>query len=293
MLTKLVKHLTLTISMICMVFFNLLAPYYLTNIFPKKGNKMTLGIQYNYMIASDVGVDLQQINQTGFKVIRINFFYDSNPTSIISNRTFLFYRVVQYYNFKIALIVGPNDVEFLDEYLSSWGKYISYVQVLNEPELLTSWAPGAFYLDEEIFTLARTIVEKVRAYNSAYNSTIKLYTNFSPAFLIRANLVKFFANFTDFLGLDVYMDSGLKFMPFIYNMLQKISGKRIIITEFGISEKDDVRQADFIISGLNFFKNFGIEECWIFYWEGEGYGIKDRLAQEKIKEWIMLNSPKT
>ena len=123
-----------------------------------------------------------------------------------------------------------------------------------------------------------------------YNSSIKLYTNFSPAYLIRANLVMFFANITDFLGLDVYMDSGVTFTPFIYNVMQKISNnKSIIISEFGINEKDDTKQANFIVNGLNFFKNLGINEVWLVYWNGEGYGIGGRLAMTKIQEFIRGN----
>ena len=293
MINHLFKYLLMTVLMIVMIFFNLFGPYYLTFLFPNN-NKMSLGIQYWYL-GADIYRDLQSINETGFKTIKIHLDCDTiNYFGGPNNDTDLFYRIVkEYYNFKITVIVWYDDLDKLDYYLERWGKYVTYIQVLNEPDVSSAWTlPGAVYIDEEIYTLTETIVQKVRA----YNSSIGLYTNLTPGILLRSNLPGFFSNITDFLGLDIYMDSGLRFSPFIYSSMKKLSNnKEIIISEFGICDNDDTRQADYIIEGLNFFKNYGIKECWLMCWGGqgswvgEGYNIGGRLAQQRIKEWIQQN----
>jgi hypothetical protein len=59
-----------------------------------------------------------------------------------------------------------------------------------------------------------------------------------------------------------------------------------------MSTSDDVTQSDFIIKGLNLFKSMGLKGCWIVYWNSVDniYGIRGRLAEQKVGEWIAQNS---
>jgi hypothetical protein len=75
-------------------------------------------------------------------------------------------------------------------------------------------------------------------------------------------------------------------------LLQKITNKEIVIAEFGMSTNDDTAQADYIIKGLNLFKSMGLRGCWIVYWNSVNnvYGIRGRLAEQKVGEWIAQNT---
>jgi hypothetical protein len=59
-----------------------------------------------------------------------------------------------------------------------------------------------------------------------------------------------------------------------------------------MSSNDDTVQSEFIISGLNLFKNMGLKGCWIVYWNsvGDAYGIRGRVAEQTVSEWIAQNS---
>jgi hypothetical protein len=118
------------------------------------------------------------------------------------------------------------------------------------------------------------------------------YTNFGPAFLVRTNLPVQFSEKLDFVGFDVFMDSFLTLSPRMIQLLQKITNKEIVISEFGMSTSDDVAQSDFIIKGLNLFNSMGLRGCWIVYWNSVDniYGIRGRLAEQKVGEWIAQNS---
>jgi hypothetical protein len=59
-----------------------------------------------------------------------------------------------------------------------------------------------------------------------------------------------------------------------------------------MSTSDDTAQSDYIIKGLNLFKSMGLRGCWIVYWNsaGNSYGIRGRLAEQKVGEWIAQNT---
>lgn len=88
------------------------------------------------------------------------------------------------------------------------------------------------------------------------------------------------------------MDSFLTISPDMIQLLHKITNKDVVISEFGMSTNNDATQSDYIIKGLTLFKNMGLKGCWIVYWNGadNDYGIRGRLAEQKIGEWIAKNS---
>ena len=47
-------------------------------------------------------------------------------------------------------------------------------------------------------------------------------------------------------------------------------------------------QSDYILKGLNLFKSMGLKGCWLAYWNAEGtyYGIRGRITEQKVGEWI-------
>lgn len=284
-LDKIVKGAIVTVLTVAMILLNVFFPYCLVNIFPKNHNEMILGI--HYVLGAQIHNDLAGMNDTGFKVIKIWLDYNKDDlTSDINNKTTLFfYEAKEFFDFKIAVIVEHDDIHLLDAYLYRFGDYIDYIQILNEPEATTGWAPGALLIENEIFTWAQNIYNIVKL----HNLNAQTYTNFSPAFVLRPNVVDFFKNYTDFIGYDPYTTGVIYLTPHFMSMLNKFSSnKRTIITEFGIMDDNDEVQADHIIEGLNFFKNMGFEECWLCYWDmsvNKGYNIGGRLAQERIKEW--------
>jgi len=88
------------------------------------------------------------------------------------------------------------------------------------------------------------------------------------------------------------MESFLALSPRMIQLLQKITKKEIVIAEFGMSTSDDTTQSDYIIRGLNIFKSMGLRGCWIVYWNSVDnvYGIRGRLAEQKVGEWIAQNN---
>lgn len=301
MLDNIVKHLIITVSMVCMCLFTVFGQYYLFLVFPKNSgnNDFELGISYYYLYR-EVYSDLLEMNGT-FKVLRVPLEMDVyNFNSYVNNQTDLFFRLAkQYFKFEVAVIVWHSKLYMLDDYLNRWGRYVDYVQILNEPDIAKAWQDlnGSLFMDEEIYTIAYEIASVVKAYNDVHKTSIKLYTNLTPAILVRSSLTKIFENLTDFIGLDIYYTQGIiQLTPFIYQCLTKLmKNKEIIITEFGACELDDDLQSRKLIEGLTFFKNFGFKKVWIFLWNTgddpvvKGYGICGRPSFYAIRDWYAGN----
>jgi len=96
----------------------------------------------------------------------------------------------------------------------------------------------------------------------------------------------------DFVGLDIFMDSFLVLSPHFIQYLHQITNRDVVITEFGISTSNNQVQSDFLIKGLNLFKNMELKGCWLVYWNSQldNYGIRDRLAEQKVGDWIAENA---
>jgi len=251
-----------------------------------------VGIHYVYE-QDEVGQiynEVSRIQNLGFKVIRVYLQCDhTNPTAYVNNQTDEFFNATQHFNLPVALgILNHESLDRLRYYLDRWGKYLSYIQILNEPELSQSWDVGALFTDDEIFSKFQQIYEIVEQ----HHLSVQLYTNFEPGFILRASVPIHLSKSLDFVGLDIYMESFLLLSPNFVQLLQKITGKEVVITEFGMSTSDDTAQSNYIIQGLNLFKNMGLKGCWIAYWNAAGgyYGIRGRLTEQRVGEWIAQNT---
>ena len=147
---------------------------------------------------------------------------------------------------------------------------------------------GALFTDDE----AGSKFEDIYTTVEQHQLSAQHYTNFSPAFIARTNLPIQFGEKLDFVGFDVFMDSFLTISPNMIQLLQKITSKDVVISEFGMSISNDATQSDYIIKGLDLFRNMGLKGCWIVYWNGadNDYGIRGRLTEQKIGEWIAQNA---
>jgi hypothetical protein len=234
--------------------------------------------------------EVSRIKDLGFSLIRVNIVCDSTELNdYLNSLTDVFFTATQRFNLKVALAIHNHaDIDEIQYYLNRWGKYLSYIQILNEPELSSSWDIGALFTDDEIISKFQQVYSVVEQ----YGLPVQHYTNFGAGFVIRANIPIQLSENLDFVGFDVFMESFLALSPNLIQLLHKITSKEVVITEFGISTSDDVAQSNFIIKGLNLFKNMGLRGCWIVYWNSAGdyYGIRGRLAEKTVGEWITQNA---
>jgi len=286
---------TLTIIGLCiiLVLVQFFFPYFYFSSLPGNSNStFEVGISYVYE-RDNIGQiydEVSRIKDLGFRIIRVNMVCDSNDPNDYSNSlTDVFFGATQYFDMKVALIINNYcSTAEIQHYLSRWGKYLFYVQILNEPELSSSWDIGALFTDDEIISR----FEQVYSIVETHNLPVQLYTNFGAGFVVRTNIPIKFSENLDFVGFDVFMDSFLALSPNFVQLLRKITNKDIVITEFGMSTSDDATQSDFIIRGLNLFKSMELKGCWIVYWNSveNNYGIRGRLAETTVGEWIAQNT---
>ena len=226
----------------------------------------------------------------GFKVIRVNLVCDSNIlSSYLNTLSDVFFSATTQLGIKVTLIINNhNNPEDINYYLDSWGKDLAYIQILNEPDVASSWDMGALFTDDE----AGSKFEEIYAIVEQYQLAAQRYTNFSPAFIVRTNLPIQLSEKLDFVGFDVFMDSFLTLSPNMIQLLQKITNKDVVIAEFGMSTNNDATQSDYIIKGLYLFRNMGLKGCWLVYWNSvdNDYGIRGRLTEQKVGEWIAKNA---
>jgi hypothetical protein len=291
--SKLVWTLTIISLSIIMIFAQIFFPYfYYSSSSGHSKSTFEVGISYVYEQDSigQIYDEVSHIKDLGFSVIRVNLVCDSmNPSAYSNTLTDVFFSAVRQFNIKVALILNNHDSsDNINYYLDTWGRDLAYVQVLNEPDVATSWDMGALFTDDE----AGSKFEEIYGIVEQHQLSAQYYTNFGPAFLLRTNLPIKFSEKLDFVGFDVFMDSFLTLSPRMIQLLQKITNKEIVIAEYGMSTSDDVAQSDYIIRGLNLFKSMGLRGCWIVYWNSvdNTYGIRGRLAEQKVGEWIAQNS---
>ncbi len=285
--------LTITSLTVLLVFAQIFFPYVYHSFSSGNHNSnFEIGVTYVYE-RDDLGQiygEVARIKEIGFNVIRANLVCDSNNPSAYSNTlTNVFFSAVRALDLKVALIINNHDsVENINYYLENWGQDLAYVQILNEPDVASSWEMGALFTDDEAGSKFEQVFNSVEQ----HQLSAEYYTNFGPAFVVRTNLPIEFSEKLDFIGFDVFMDSFLTLSPRMIQLLQKITDKEVVISEFGRSTSDDQVQSDYIIKGLTLFKNMGLRGCWIVYWNSADniYGIRDRLAEQKIGEWIAQNS---
>ena len=285
--------LTITGLSILLVLTQIFFPYiYFSATSGNSNSAFEVGVTYVYEedTIDQIYDEVLHIKNVGFNVIRVNLFCDS--TDINSHRnafTDIFFNAVRQTGIRVALIINNHDdLDDVNYYLDRWGSDLTYVQILNEPDVASSWDMGALFTDDE----AGSKFEQVYGIVEQHQLSAQYYTNFGPAFMVRTNLPITFSEKLDFVGFDVFMDSFLTLSPRMIQLLQKITNKDIVIAEYGMSTSNDQAQSDYIIKGLTLFKSMNLKGCWIVYWNSVNniYGIRGRLAEQKVGEWIAHNT---
>lgn len=285
--------LTITGLSILLVLTQIFFPYvYFSSTSGNPNAGFEVGVTYVYEQDS-VGIiydEVSRIKDVGFNVIRVNMVCDSmNPSHYVNTLTDVFFSAVRQLDIKVALIINNHEsFDDINFYLDRWGSDLTYIQVLNEPDVASSWDMGALFTDDE----AGSKFEEIYTLVEQHQLSAQYYTNFGPAFMVRTNLPIQFSEKLDFIGFDVFMESFLALSPRMVQLLQKITNKDIVIAEFGMSTSDDKAQSDYIIKGLNLFKSMNLKGCWIVYWNSVDniYGIRGRLTEQKVGEWIAQNT---
>jgi hypothetical protein len=289
---SLVKNLIVITLCIAFFFVQVFYPYsYYVSGIRKPNSTFQVGIHYVYEQDSldQIYGEVARIHDLGFKVIRINLEYnplDYNDT--MNQKTDVFFSATDNYGLAVALVIQNLDTSNqVNYYLDRWGSHLKSIQVLNEPELSSSWDVGALFTDDEITSKFEIMYETVES----HNLSVELYTNFGIGYVMRSNVPIELSKKLDFVGLDIFMDSFLALSPHFIQNLQKITGKDVIITEFGMSTGIDETQSEFIIKGLNLFKSMGLKGCWLVYWNSQfdKYGIRDRPTEKAVGDWIAQN----
>ncbi len=286
---SLIKNLIVITLCIMFFFVQVFYPYQFYASGQRKENSgFQVGIHYVYEQDSldQIYNEVTHIHDLGFKTIRITL--ECNPAEendLMNQKTDRFFSATDTYGLAVALVIKNLDTtEKVDYYLTRWGSHLKYIQVLNEPELSSTWDVGALFTDDEIIT------KFDRMYNTvmSHQLSVQLYTNFGIGYVIRSNVPIHLSQKLDFVGLDIFMDAFLVLSPHFIQNLQKITNKDVMITEFGMSTSNSQAQSDYIIKGLNLFKSMGLKGCWLVYWNSEldNYGIRGRPAETAVGDWI-------
>ena len=286
---------TLLITSLCimLVFVQIFFPcFYFSNASRNSSGNFEVGISYVYERddVEQIYNEVSRIHSLGINIIRVNMICD--PTELndyLNSKTDIFFTATQQLNMRVAVIIGNNEAtDEIEYYLNRWGNHLAYVQILNEPESASSWDIGALFTDDE----AISKFEHVYSIVKENQLPTQLYTNFGAGFIVRSNLPIQFSEKLNFVGYDVFMESLLTLSPNFIELLHKITNKDVVITEFGMSAIDDTAQSDYIIRGLNLFKNMGLKGCWLVYWNSveNCYGIRGRLTEQTVGEWIAQNT---
>ena len=290
---SLVKNLIVITLCILFFFIQLYYPYnYYTTAKLNSSDPFQVGIDYVYQQdnLTDIYGQVSQIHILGFTVIRI--MLECNPlvdNDVINQKTDMLFNATNNYGLAVALVI-PNgeDSNTINYYLNRWGSNLRYIQIMNEPETSSSWDVGALFTDDEVMSNFNIMYQTV----VSHNLPVQLYTNFGIGYILRSNLPINMAPRLNFVGLDIYMDSFLVMSPHFIENLHSITHKDVIITEFGMSTSDSAAQTNYIINGLNLFKNMGLKGCWLVYWNSEfdNYGIRGTPTATAVGDWIAKNA---
>jgi hypothetical protein len=290
---SLIKNLIVITLSILFIFVQIFFPYqYYVSANKNSAAPFQVGIHYVYEQdeLDQINAQVNRIHDLGFKAIRITLECDPTDYNNIQNqKTDLFFSAADSNGLAVALVIKNLELTGkVNYYLNRWGSYLKYIQVMNEPESSSTWSVGSIFTDDEIITNFETLYSTVQA----HHLPAQLYTNFGIGYLLRSNIPIEISKQLDFVGLDVFMDSYLMVSPQIIENLHKITNRDVIITEFGMSTSNNQAQTDFLIKGLDLFKNMGLKGCWLVYWNSayDNYGIRDRPAEKAVGEWIAQNA---
>ena len=275
------------------LFVQVFFPYqYYASANRNNNSSFQVGIHYVYEQDSldQIYGQVTRIHDLGFKVIRITL--ECNPleyNDVQNQKLDSLFSATDNYSLAVALVIqNLVETDKVDYYLTRWGSHLKYIQVMNEPELSSTWSVGSVFTDDEIVTNFDQMYSTVEG----HHLPAQLYTNFGIGYVLRSNVPIELSKKLDFVGLDIFMDSFLVLSPHFIQNLHQITNKDVVITEFGMSASDGQVQSDFIIKGLNLFKSMGVKGCWLVYWNSafDNYGIRDRPAEQAIGDCIAKNA---
>jgi hypothetical protein len=290
---SLIKNLIVITFCILFILVQIFFPYqYYASAQRDANSPFQVGIHYVYEQdnLTQIYVEVTRIHDLGFKAIRITL--ECNPLiydDLQNQKTDAFFSATDSYGLAVALVIqNLESTDKVDYYLNRWGSHLKYVQVMNEPELSSTWSVGSIFTDDEITSNFDRLYSTVQA----HHLSAQYYTNFGIGYILRSNVPMDLSKKLDFVGLDVFMDSFLVLSPHFIQYLHQITGKDVIITEFGMSTSNSQAQSDFLIKGLNLFKSMGLKGCWLVYWNSQldNYGIRDRPAEQAVGDWIAKNA---
>jgi hypothetical protein len=201
----------------------------------------------------------------------------------------MFFSATNHYGISVALVIQNYEyADTINYYLNRWGSNLKFIQIMNEPETSSGWDVGALYTDDEIVSNFNNIYAAV----ISHNLSVQYYTNFGIGYLVRSSVPIELSKKLDFVGLDICMNTFLVMSPHLIQNLQEITHKNVVITEFGMSTTDSTAQTNYIINGLNMFKNMGLKGCWLVYWNSEfdNYGIRGTPTEKAVGDWIAKNA---
>jgi hypothetical protein len=290
---SLVKNLIIIVLCFALVLIQVFFPFYYYSSADRSVNSsFHVGIHYVYEqdALGHIYGEVAKIYNTGFRAMRINLHCDqSHYNSLMNRKTDELFSATDHFGVPVALVIQndalPDQVHY---YLNRWGHHLTFIQVLNEPELASSWSAGALFTDDEAISKFEKMYEVVKS----HELPVMYYTNFGIGYIIRSNLPIIFSEKLHFVGLDIFMDSFLILSPHFINYLNRLTGRDVFITEFGMSTNDGLAQSEFIIKGLNLFKSMGLKGCWLVYWNSQldDYGIRDKPAEKAVGDWIAQNT---
>jgi hypothetical protein len=290
---SLIKNLIVITLCIIFLFVQVFFPYqYYASADKNPNSPFQVGIHYVYEQdeLDQIYGQVTRIYDLGFKVIRITLECNPLEYSDLQNQKLdVLFSAIDNYSLAVALVIKNLEVvDKVDYYLSRWGSHFRYIQVMNEPELSSTWSVGSIFTDDEIITNFERLYSTVET----HNLSAQLYTNFGIGYILRSNVPIELSKQLNFVGLDIFMDSFLVLSPHFIQNLQKITNKDVVITEFGMSTSNSQTQSDFLIKGLNLFKNMGLKSCWLVYWNSafDNYGIRDGPAEQAVGDWIAKNA---
>lgn len=290
---SLIKNLIIITLCIVLGFTIVFFPYQYYSA--ERSGKSDFQVGIHYVFEQDelgqISGQVQRIHDLGFKVIRIRLECQPDPldyNNVMNQKNDEFFAATQQYGMKVALVImNLEDTAKVDYYLNRWGSNLNYIQIFNEPELSNSWSQGAMFTDDEILSKFNIMYDTIQA----HHLNVQYYTNFGISYVIRSNVPLELAKKLDFVGLDIFMDAFTVTSPHFVDNLQRLTDKKVVITEFGMSTTNHAAQTDFILKGLNLFKNMGLPGCWVVYWNSafDSYGIRDTSTETAVGEWIAAN----
>lgn len=289
---SIIKNLIVITLCILFFFVQVFFPYQYYASADKGNSNFQVGIHYVYEQddLEQIQDQVSRISELGFRVVRVTLECHPEDYNHIQNRkTDAFFSAIDRFGLDVALVIKTLDsTDKVDYYLDRWGGHLKYIQIFNEPELSSTWSLGAMFTDDEITSTFNIMYNTV----TSHHLNVQYYTNFGIGYILRSNVPMELSKSLDFVGLDIFMDSFLVLSPHFIQNLQKITNKDVVITEFGMSTTNYEAQTDFIIRGLDLFKNMGLEGCWLVYWNSafDSYGIRDTPTENAVGEWIAKNA---